>query len=84
MEQAKRRARRKAERIANGLEKDRTTTTRIVEFAQATGAVDAEQVSAALETSLVAARRQLARLAKDGTLQRVGRGRYAAQVVKHE
>ncbi len=83
IEQAKRRARRKAEQLALGLRQDRTAT-RIVEFVGGTEIVAAEQVCAALEISVVVARRQLARLAKNGTLQRVGRGRYAAQVVSHE
>ena len=83
IEQAKRRAKRKAEQLALGLRQDRTAT-RIVKFVQATGTVDAQQVSAALEISLAAARRQLARLAKNGTLERVERGRYAAQVVNHD
>jgi hypothetical protein len=83
IEQAKRRARRKAEQLALGLRLDRTAT-RIVEFVQATGTVDAQQVSAALEISLVAARRQLARLARSGILQRVGHGRYAMRVVNHD
>jgi hypothetical protein len=82
IEQAKRRAKRKAEQLQLGFRQE-PTATRIVEFVQATGIVDAEQLSAALEISLVATRRQLARLAKNGTLQRVGRGRYAAQVVSH-
>jgi hypothetical protein len=82
MEQAKRRARRKAEQIADGRRQD-FTTTRIVEFVQATGVVDADQLSAALEISLVAARRQLARLAKDGRLNRVECGRYEIQAVNH-
>jgi hypothetical protein len=83
VEQAKRRAKRKAEQIALGLRQDRTATL-IVEFVQATGIVDAEQVSAALEISLVAARRQMARLAKTGILIRVGRGRYAVKAVSHD
>lgn len=82
VEQAKRRAKRKAEELALGLQQDRTAN-RIVDFVQATRSVAAKQVSAALELSLAAARRQLARLAKKGTLQRVGRGRYSAQVVSH-
>ena len=83
VEQAKRRAKRKAEQIADGRRQDRIST-RIVEFVQATGIVAAEQLSAALEISLVAARRQLARLAQKGILSRVERGRYATQVVSHE
>ena len=83
IEQAKRRAKRKAEQVALGLRQE-PTASRIMAFVQATGIVAAEQVSAALEISLVAARRQVARLAKTGILIRVGRGRYAAQVVSHE
>jgi len=83
LEQAKRRAKRKAEQVALGLCQE-PTATRILEFVQATGIVAAEQVSTALELSLPAARRQLARLAKNGTLQRVGRGRYAVQAVGHD
>jgi hypothetical protein len=82
VEQAKRRAKRKAEQVALGLWQDRTAT-QVVEFVQATGIVQAAQISAALELSLPAARRQLARQAKNDTLQRVGRGRYAVQVVSH-
>jgi hypothetical protein len=83
MEQAKRRAKRKAEQIADGFRQDRSNT-RIVEFVQATGIVDADQVASALEISPAAARRQLARLAKDGRLNRVERGRYSTQVVSHD
>jgi ribosomal protein S25 len=80
IEQANRRAKRKAEQVALGI-RDERTTTRIVEIVQATGIVTAEQISTTLEISLAAARRQLARLAQKGILNRVGRGRYAIQVV---
>ena len=83
VEQAKRRAKRKAEQLALGFRRE-PPANRIIGFVQTTGTVDAEQLSVALDMSLVAARRQLARLAKNGTLQRVGRGRYAAHVVNHE
>ncbi|MGE0407433.1 MAG: DeoR family transcriptional regulator [Candidatus Korobacteraceae bacterium] len=82
VEQKQRRGRRKAGQIALGLQWERTAN-RIVEFVQTRGNVAAEQLSAALDISLAAARRQLARLAKNGPLQRVGRGRYAASGVCH-
>jgi hypothetical protein len=82
IEQARRRAKRKAEQLVLGLRRE-PSANRIIRFVRATGTVDAAQLSAALELSVVAARRQLARLAKKDILSRTGRGRYAAQVVSH-
>lgn len=82
VEQAQRRAKRKAEKIEAGLRQE-STSIRIVEFVEANGIVDAEEVATGLDLSLVVARRQLARLAGTGTIHRVERGHYAAQVVSH-
>jgi hypothetical protein len=82
VEQAKRRAKRRAEQIACG-GRHEPTAIRIVNFVRPAGTVDAEQVASAVDLSLPAARRQLARLTETGTLVRVGRGRYAVSGEHH-
>ena len=83
VEQAKRRAKRRAEKIALG-DRQQPTAVRIVNFAESAGVVHAEQVGTALDLSVAAARRQLARLTETGALVRVGRGRYAVAGDRHE